>query len=166
MRRSHDVFDLLAASGGFGRRRSGIRGVRPVSRNFRLLHGGGVFERYFGGFCRRKADGVGAAAYIIISALGAQLRHIFAEFLDSQTFPWGIALSNIAACAIVVAVAKCANSGGEAKFLAAGFAATLSTFSSLNYGLLKMLRARRYCAAFFYFSISALSAFAVAVALS
>lgn len=112
MRRSHDVFDLLAASGGFGRRRSGIRGVRPVSRNFRLLHGGGVFERYFGGFCRRKADGVGAAAYIIISALGAQLRHIFAEFLDSQTFPWGIALSNIAACAIVVAVAKCANSGG------------------------------------------------------
>lgn len=147
-------------------RRSGIRGVRPVSRNFRLLHGGGVFERYFGGFCRRKADGVSAAAYIIISALGAQLRHIFAEFLDFQTFPWGIALSNIAACAIVVAVAKCANSGGEAKFLAAGFAATLSTFSSLNYGLLKMLRARRYCAAFFYFSISALSAFAVAVSLS
>lgn len=109
---------------------------------------------------------MGAAAYIIISALGAQLRHIFAEFLDSQTFPWGIALSNIAACAIVVAVAKCANSGGEAKFLAAGFAATLSTFSSLNYGLLKMLRAARYCAAFLYFSISALSAFAVAVALS
>lgn len=157
MRRSHDVFDLLAASGGFGRRRSGIRGVRPVSRNFRLLHGGGVFERYFGGFCRRKADGVGAAAYIIISALGAQLRHIFAEFLDSQTFPWGIALSNIAACAIVVAVAKCANSGGEAKFLAAGFAATLSTFSSLNYGLLKMLRARQVlCGVFVLFDFRAL----------
>ncbi len=105
-----------------------------------------------------------AAAYIMLSALGAQVRHILAEFLDSESFPWGIAISNFAACAIVVAVAKCANLGEEAKFLAAGFAATLSTFSSLNYGLLKMIRARRYFAAFSYFSISALSTLAVVVA--
>jgi len=40
-------------------------------------------------FCRRKAGGVRAAAYIIVSLLGSQFRHLYLEFSDSKIFPRG-----------------------------------------------------------------------------
>ena len=42
--------------------------------------------------------------YIFMSALGAELRHILSEFLDSENFPWGIAAANFAACVLIALI--------------------------------------------------------------
>ena len=103
--------------------------------------------------------------YIFVSALGAELRHILSEFLDSENFPWGIAAANFAACALIALIASCSWVGKDCGLILAGFAATLSTFSSLNYGLLKMLRSRRYFSALLYFSMSGLPTLVVVLAI-
>lgn len=104
--------------------------------------------------------------YFFMSALGAELRHILSEFLDSENFPWGIAAANFAACVLIALIVSCPWVGKDCGMLLAGFSATLSTFSSLNYGVLKMLRGRRYFSAFLYFSMSALSTLIVVLAAS
>ena len=82
--------------------------------------------------------------YIFVSSFGGGGRDKLSEFLDSENFPWGIAAANFAACALIALIASCSWVGKDCGLILAGFAATLSTFSSLNYGLLKMLRSRRY----------------------
>ena len=72
-----------------------------------------------------------------MSALGAELRHILSEFLDSENFPWGIAALIIGAGVLNALIVSCPWVGKDCGMLLAGFSATLSTFSSLNYEVLK-----------------------------
>ncbi len=83
LRRAHGVFNILVAAPVFCLRRA------RAGRAFCFSElSPPVWRRHFCGFCRRKAGGVRAAAHIIISALGAQIRHVFSEFPDSEIFPW------------------------------------------------------------------------------
>lgn len=95
--------------------------------------------------------------YIILSAAGAQARFCLAELFDTRRFPWGVVLANFAACALLAACARAGFLGGYGEY-AGAFAATLSTFSSLNFGLFSMLRGGRYFTAAAYFGLSVLSA--------
>ena len=78
--------------------------------------------------------------------------------------PWRQARGRLAKGAACALLAVCARSGflGGYGAYAGAFAATLSTFSSLNFGLFSMLRGGRYFAAAAYFGLSVLTA-AVAV---
>lgn len=102
-----------------------------------------------------------ALIYIILSAAGAQARFCLTELFDTRRFPWGVVAANFAACALLAVCARSGFLGGYGAY-AGTFAATLSTFSSLNFGLFSMLRGGRYFAAAAYFGLSVLTA-AVAV---
>lgn len=95
-----------------------------------------------------------AILYIIMSALGAEVRYIFSSAFDTAKFPYGILLANFLACLLVGFAVSLVDFDNNSQMALVGFAATLSTFSSLNYGLLQMLRSRRWGAFAAYFTLS------------
>ena len=134
----------------------------PILRAEAMAHGlrrriGAVlFLRGFLMLFSTSAFVAGAAVLVVRSFAGSV----------SMAVPWGIAAANFAACVLIALIVSCPWVGKDCGMFLAGFSATLSTFSSLNYGVLKMLRGRRYFSAFLYFSMSALSTLIVVLAAS
>lgn len=85
-------------------------------------------------------------------AAGAGMRFLL-SLANSKKFPTGTFISNMLASAIICAALKF-DSAPLGDFLAAGLAASLSTFSSFVFEILEMLEKKRFLSCALYATLS------------